>query len=55
MTFGLVLANYSLPEWQAVKLTFFAPCYKCNVNSLKIRLSHYCARRETALKVSGGE
>ena len=29
MTFGLVLASYSLPEWQAVKLTFFAPCLKC--------------------------
>ena len=26
MTFGLVRASYSLPEWQAVKLTFFAPC-----------------------------
>ena len=26
MTFELVHANYSLPEWQAVKLTFFAPC-----------------------------
>ena len=25
MTCGLVHANYSLPEWQAVKLTFFAP------------------------------
>ena len=25
MTFGLVHASYSLPEWQAVKLTFFAP------------------------------
>ena len=25
MTFGLVHAIYSLPEWQAVKLTFFAP------------------------------
>ena len=24
MTFGLVHGNYSLPEWQAVKLTFFA-------------------------------
>ena len=22
---GLVYASYSLPEWQAVKLTFFAP------------------------------
>ena len=25
MTFGLVNANFSLPEWQAVKITFFAP------------------------------
>ena len=25
MTCGLVNAIYSLPEWQAVKLTFFAP------------------------------
>ena len=24
-TCGLVHASYSLPEWQAVKLTFFAP------------------------------
>ena len=26
VTCGLVDASYSLPEWQAVKLTFFAPC-----------------------------
>ena len=25
MTCGLVHVSYSLPEWQAVKLTFFAP------------------------------
>ena len=25
MTFGLVSASYSLPEWQGVKMTFFAP------------------------------
>ena len=25
MTFRLVNANFSLPEWQAVKMTFFAP------------------------------
>ena len=24
MTFGLVIASFSLPEWQAVKMTFFA-------------------------------
>ena len=28
MTFMLVHASYSLPEWQAVKLTFSAPCFK---------------------------
>ena len=26
MTCGLVHASYRLPEWQAVKLSFFAPC-----------------------------
>ena len=25
MIFGIVHASYSLPEWQAVKTTFFAP------------------------------
>ena len=25
VTLGLVDSSYSLPEWQAVKLTFFAP------------------------------
>ena len=27
MTFRLVHTSYSLPKWQAVKLTFFAPCF----------------------------
>ena len=26
MTFGLVHVSCILPEWQAIKLTFFAPC-----------------------------
>ena len=26
MMSGLVNASFSLPEWQAVKITFFAPC-----------------------------
>ena len=26
MTSGLVYASFSLPEWQAVKMIFFAPC-----------------------------
>ena len=25
MTFGLVYASFRLPEWQALKMTFFAP------------------------------
>ena len=25
MTFGLINASFSLPKWQAVKMTFFAP------------------------------
>ena len=30
MIFGLVNVSFSLPEWQAVKMTFFAPCqHKC--------------------------
>ena len=33
MTFGLVYASLSLPEWQAVKITFFAPC---NWHKMKI-------------------
>ena len=27
MTFGLVNASFSLPEWQAVKMIFFGPCF----------------------------
>ena len=26
MIFGLVNVSFSLPEWQAVKMTFLAPC-----------------------------
>ena len=33
MTCGLVHTSYSLPKWQAVKLTFFAPC-NCKMNIL---------------------
>ena len=28
MTSGLVNASFSLPEWQAVKMIFFAPRFK---------------------------
>ena len=33
MTFRLVHARYSLPEWQAVKLIFFAPCHLVSQDS----------------------
>ena len=26
MMFGLVNASFNLPKWQAVEMTFFAPC-----------------------------
>ena len=41
MTCGLLHASYSLPKWQAVKLTFFASCIKSKV--LKILT---CIRQE---------
>ena len=36
MTFGQVIASFSLPEWQAVKMTFFAPCHEVPVLELLI-------------------
>ena len=34
MPCGLAHASYSLPEWQAVTLTFFVPCSsKCTENN----------------------
>ena len=35
MTFGLGRASNSLPEWQAVKLTFFAPCIELTRSRLQ--------------------
>ena len=32
MTSGLVNASFSLPEWQAVKMIFFAPCKKARID-----------------------
>ena len=31
MTSGLVNASFSLPEWQAVKMIFFAPCSRNSI------------------------
>ena len=35
MIFGLVNVSFSLPEWQAVKMTFFAPCISSGKFPLK--------------------
>ena len=40
MTCGLEHANDSLPAWQAVKLTFFAPCHRLSP-SLFLPFLHY--------------
>ena len=43
MTSGLVNASFSLPEWQAVKMIFFAPCtYKSlmSITSVVITVGH---------------
>ena len=37
MTFGLVYASFSFPEWQALKMTFFAPCVPwCRTKKLSL-------------------
>ena len=44
MTCGPVHASYSLPEWQTVKLTFFAPwfCQRCmKINRARIIITVY--------------
>ena len=38
MMFGLVNASFSLPEWQAVKMTFFAPWEGCSPDHGSFRI-----------------
>ena len=47
MTFGLVNASFSLPEWQAVKMTFFAPC---PWSSLSIHM-RYCRPKVRSVSI----
>ena len=47
MTCGLVHASYSLPEWQVVKLTFFAP----GTTALLIHFSQYPLPSKIALLI----
>ena len=46
-TFGLVHANYNLPEWQAVKVPFSAPCI---IMFKRFRRICCCCRFELALQ-----
>ena len=43
MIFGLVNVSFSLPEWQALKMTFFAPCVRYEGSSL------YCKERPSVV------
>ena len=36
MTPGLVNASFSMPEWQAVKMIFFASCFRGYLIKIKI-------------------
>ena len=41
MTSGLVDSSFSLPEWQAVKMNFFAPCHVFSKNGHHGKLCKY--------------
>ena len=45
MTSGLVNASFSLPEWQAVKIIFFAPWSKPDRNFFSSILGHTLLER----------
>ena len=55
MTYGLVNASFSLPEWRAVKMIFFAPCHcrevETRVNVWTVRQKNGCCRE---VAFSGG-
>ena len=42
---GLANANYSLPEGQAVKLTFFAPSIEVTVKERDFRIMEWSLRK----------
>ena len=41
LTSGLVNASFSLPEWQAVKMIFFAPCVSNPSNDQSLMCHHH--------------
>ena len=36
MTSGLVNASFSLPQWQAITMIFFAPCFRGYLIKIKL-------------------
>ena len=51
MTCGLVHGSYSLPEWKAVKLTFFAPCSFCKLDERMEEISRRsCQKRSQKIR-----
>ena len=51
MTFGLVYANFSLPEWQALQMTFFAPCLRSVKPGLSDQISWPLPKSDRSIKV----
>ena len=47
MMFRLVNASFSLPKWQAVKMTFFAPCVYLNMHISSVRSGAFFVRSLT--------
>jgi len=54
LTFGLVNASFSFPEWQAVKMTFFAPCVHISKVDFIRESVHYWARKKCPLSTTMG-
>ena len=49
MTSGLVNSSFSLPEWQAVKMNFFAPCHVFSKNGHHGKLCYTFSLEKLAL------
>ena len=51
MTFGLVTASFSLPEGQAVKMIFFAPCICLLASAFVLCFTRLCSASESPNRV----
>ena len=56
MIFGLVNVSFSLPEWQAVKMNFFAPCHVFSKNGHhgKLCYTFFIRKVSTVIYIKGG-